>query len=270
MILIEKPTQRLLAILLVLGSVCSATVSAETVRLRADYWPPYNGDPDSDRPGYIVEIAREIFSNAGYDTDYDAIPWERAINEARRGHVDCIIGALPEEVPDFIFHQRPVGLDESKLYTRHNSDWQFDGEDSLRQIRLGVIGGYSYDQGILDSYIARSLSDEEPDGNVQVMKGNNALEKNLQKLVSGRIDVIVSSSAVLNYTLNELSMKGAVRDAGSIGTPDPLYIACSPATPLVSATYTRLLDEGLQRLRESGRLQQILSLYGLKDWADDI
>lgn len=249
------------------GALCVHQAGADTISLRADIWPPYNATPGSDKPGYIVEIATEIWNNEGHQVDYSTIPWERAITEARTGNVDCILGALPDEVPDFVFHSLPLGLDQSTFYTRSANHWTYHAPAQLDDIRLGVIGGYSYDQGVVDEHIASAIREGAPGSLVQLMKGDNALEKNLQKLLSGRIDAIVGSATVVNYTVATLGMEGAVRPAGNIGVADNLYIACSPATRVESEQYTRQLDEGISRMRESGRLAEILERYGLHDWA---
>lgn len=254
------------------GALSVYQASADTISLRADIWPPYNATPGSDKPGYIVELANEIWNSEGHQVDYSTIPWERAISEARSGNIDCILGALPEEVPDFVFHSLSLGLDQSTFYTRSGNPWTYQSPSQLSNIRLGVIGGYSYDQGAVDEHIAMAIRDGSPGSRVQLMKGDNALEKNLQKLLSGRIDAIVGSATVVNYTVATLGMEGAVRPAGNIGVADKLYIACSPATPETSETsetYTRQLDEGIQRLRKSGRLTEILERYGLQDWSTE-
>lgn len=43
------------------------------------------------------------------------------------------------------------------------------------------------------------------------------------------------------------------------------YIACSPAKES-SKVLMKLVDEGTDKLRQSGELQKILDKYGLKDW----
>lgn len=48
-------------------------VQADVVTLRADQWCPYNCVPGSDRPGYMIEIAREVFGRAGHQIDYQAL-----------------------------------------------------------------------------------------------------------------------------------------------------------------------------------------------------
>ena len=39
---------------------CPVVSLADTVTLRADEWYPYNGDPDAERPGYMIELAQTI------------------------------------------------------------------------------------------------------------------------------------------------------------------------------------------------------------------
>lgn len=255
------------ASVLITGCLLSSLASADTVKLRADYWPPYNGDAGEERPGYMIDIAREIWDDAGFTLEYATIPWERAITEARSGAVDCIVGALPSEVPDFIFHRIPLGVDQSAFYVRHDQEWSYIDDTSLNGIRLGVIGGYSYDQGDVDRRIEQALASDIPSSRIQVMKGDNALEKNLQKLISGRIDAVIGSATVVDYTINKLGFNNAVNFAGAVGVADPLFIACSPDSPSRSRQLVTLLHQGIVRMRASGRLDEILQHYGLRDWA---
>ena len=99
-----------IAIIALTGTLTAYQAIADTISLRADIWPPYNATPGSDKPGYIVEIATEIWNYEGHQVNYATVPWERAISEARSGNIDCILGALPDEVPDFIFHSLSLGL----------------------------------------------------------------------------------------------------------------------------------------------------------------
>ena len=74
-----------IAIIALTGTLTAYQAIADTISLRADIWPPYNATPGSDKPGYIVEIATEIWNNEGHQVNYATVPWERAISEARSG-----------------------------------------------------------------------------------------------------------------------------------------------------------------------------------------
>lgn len=256
-----------LACVFCVGFVINSFAVADTVTLRADHWPPYNGHATEPRPGYMIDIAEEIWNNSGFRVDYATVPWERAITDTRSGATDCVVGALPSEVPDFIFHTLPLGVDQSAFYVRNDSDWSYAGRASLDGIRLGVIGGYSYDQGEIDRRIDQAHTDDIASGEIQIMKGDNALEKNFQKLLSGRIDAVVASVTVAAYTINQMELDDKIAFAGSIGIADPLFIACSPSSPKRSRKLVTLLDQGIVKLRASGRLDKIMHQYGLSDWA---
>jgi ABC-type amino acid transport substrate-binding protein len=90
----------LAACVALLGLAAPAAL-ADTIRLRADAYCPTNCAPDAARPGYAVEIAREVFEAAGHEVEYDLLAWPRAIADAQAGLYDGVIGAAAEEVPGF-------------------------------------------------------------------------------------------------------------------------------------------------------------------------
>lgn len=70
----------------------SSISAADTIILVADKWCPYNCTPETERPGFLVEIARRAFELAGHKLEYRLMPWKRAVTEAKRGNVNGIIG----------------------------------------------------------------------------------------------------------------------------------------------------------------------------------
>ena len=44
--------------------------AADTISIRGDMWCPVNCDPKAERPGYMIEIAREVFEPKGHKIDY--------------------------------------------------------------------------------------------------------------------------------------------------------------------------------------------------------
>ena len=241
---------------------CPTALMADTVTIRADEWYPYNGDPDSDHPGYMIELANTIWGEAGYNVDYRLMPWERALEATRYGNIDCVVGVTPDEAPDFVFPEEPQGSSAPHMYVEKESVWNYQGIESLKDVRLGVIGGYAYDMGELDAYI---MEQELSSGRVQVMKGNNALEQNIRKLLSKRIDALAESPSVMVTKLAEMGLTDQIRDAGEIGEPVLIYIGCTPTNPR-SYELGRLLSAGIREMRSNGALSTLLGRYGLSDW----
>ena len=232
---------------------------SDTVSIRADNWFPMNGDPKSATPGYMIELATQIFTEAGHTVDYRTMPWERAVKSVRSGEFDCVVGAYSEDAPDFIYPTASWGLDEAAFYVKKDESWRYTGLDSLAAIKLGLIGGYAYDEAF-DNYIK-----ENNKGNYQFIKGDNALENNIKKVLAGRLTATVESPVVMLAKLKEMGHQDKIIDAGKLGEAEDIFIACSPAKES-SKALMKLVDEGTSKLRQSGELQKILDKYGLKDW----
>ncbi len=245
-------------ILLVL-SVGSA--SAAEVTLRADVWYPMNGEPNSANPGYMVDIAKEALASGGHTVNYQNMPWERAVNEVRAGKFDCAIGAYKEDTPDFVFPDEELGRDVQAFYVKKGNSWKYSGSiDSLKNVSIGIVGGYSYGEDF-----EKFLESAGNTSNVQVINADNALEQNFKKILAGRVVTTLESVYVAEAKLKEMNLVGQIEQAGLMGEPTPMYIACSPAKPS-SKEYAKLLSDGVKKMRASGKLKAILDKYGLKDW----
>ncbi len=237
------------------------TASADVISLRADEWCPYNCKLDSDKPGYMIEIAREIFKRAGHEVDYQVLNWMRSIAETREGRHTAIVGALRVEAPDFIFPGESLGIISGGFAVRKNVHFRYNGPESFEGLTIGAIRGYDYLGGI-DKYITAYGKVRT---RVQLTSGEDALEQNLKKLVAGRVDVVLDDRNVLNLAIQELGFDHLIDVAEPNGVVKHANIAFSPAHQRAS-DYAALHTDGIRDLRASGRLAEILGRYGLVDW----
>lgn len=245
--------------LLAAAALAAAPARADVIRLRADLWCPYNCQPGTDRPGYMVEIATEVFAAAGHGVEYRTMNWVRSLEEARRGTVDGVIGANAVEAEGFVLPV-PLGRAQDAYAMRRGSRFDPEVTDPFQGIVIGAIRGYVYGGRLTDHIRAHG---EDPT-RVQLLAGDDALEKNLRKLVAGRVDLVPDDSNWLRLVIHDLGLADAIQ---IVHEDEPIlqYIAFSPANPK-SPVYASLLSEGVARLRASGRLRAILDRYGLEDW----
>lgn len=236
-------------------SVEIETKRERTISLRADYWFPFNGRPDDKQPGFVVELAREIFREAGYSINYDILPWSRAISSVRAAKFDALVGAFKSDVPDFIFPDNEQGLSKTIFMVKKDSKWRYDGLSSLAQIRLGAVQDYGYGTA-LDNYIQ---SNKYNANLVDLISGQEVIKRNLNRLKMGRIDAIIDVEAVLKHTIKAEGWSEYFIKAG-IASEDKVYIAFSPNNPK-SKMYAKILSEGMLKLRHSGRYKTILEQY---------
>jgi len=238
----------------------SIPAAADTITIVADRWPPYNGDPDSEEPGYGIEIAQYIFDSAGHRIIYKILPWKRAVLQTRSGDYYAIIGATKNETPDFIFPEEEIGISENAFFVQKGSSWAFTGTESLLQVQVGVIKGYSYGS-ILDEFFKQHKEI------TQYVHGEDPLLLNIKKLLAKRIDVVIEDMNVFFQKAKKMGVSDRIAKAESIKdeTDSRVYIAFSPEIPK-SEEYAEMLTKGIRKLKTTGKLDEILTKYGLKYW----
>jgi len=248
-------------LLLICFAILAIATHAEVITICADNWCPYNCDTDSDKPGYVIEIAKQVFAKSGITVEYKIMPWTRAIAVCRTGEINAIVGAAKSDAPDFVFPSNSLGQSGYSIFVTQGATWTYTGIASLKGKTLGVINDYAYTEE-LDAYIKENRNDPKK---IQVASGIDAKEINIKKLQGGRIDAFVESPSVMLYALNKMGLEDKFKMVGMVGQSDDLYIAFSPAIPK-SKDYAKILSDGVAALRKSGALATLLSNYGLKDW----
>lgn len=248
----------LFALSLCLGA---STISAadSVVRLSADQWMPYNGDPNDAKPGYVVELARSVFEPKGIKVEYDVMPYEEALAAVKEGRRSGAIGANKEEAEGLTLPAEPIGSVATCLLTLAGSKWTYDNVGSFRNTKIGVIKGYTY-WPALDTYIERNAGKET----VYVAEGDDPLDLLMTKLQKGEIDVVVESEPILLWYLRSHNLDRATFRVVFKGTNDPIFVAFAPNED--GKRFAAILDEGIRELRKSGELTKLLQRYGLRDW----
>ncbi len=255
--------KKIFALILSIILLFTVTSSADTISIVADEWCPYNCVPESDKPGYMIEIAVTVFQKSGHTVDYKTINWSRAIDKTRKGKYTAIVGAAKGDAPDFIFPDQEQGVTISSFFLKKGATWKYSGIDSLAGIKLGVIQDYDYGQ-FINQYLKKNSNTPL----VQFVSGDNALDLNFKKIEAGRIDAILEDKNVFLLKASEMGKTDLFSHAGdeiSPGRDNKIYIAFSPLN-LKSKEYATLLSKGMDEIRTSGILKNILAKYGLSDW----
>lgn len=256
---------RLFLLLTAFFSAPFAVAEPENIPLKeiviaADEWCPYNCTPNSELPGYMVEIAREALALAApnqYQLTYIQLPWKRAMLMAKEGaQVHGIIGAIASEAEGLYTPKEEQGLMYARFFVKDDNPWQYFNTKQLldEKIRLGAIDGYDY-----EASIAKFIS-ENPQ-QVYLSIGDPALPKLVQLLNLNRIDALIEDQAVFWYNIKTLGFKASsYRVAGRVDAPEKLYLAFH------SKKIADIVSKGTMMLRETGALERIIQKYNLTDW----
>jgi polar amino acid transport system substrate-binding protein len=238
----------------------SGQIVADEIKLTSDLWCPYACEPNTEKPGFMVEIATEVFKSKGHTVKYELLNWARALKETRKGRFDGIVGASRSDVQGFSIPKTPAGYMENFYWTMPSHTWKYDNKESLGKVKVGVINEYTYGHEV-----DREVANKNP--SIIVISGNEPLSRIIQMTESKRLDGFVENPMVLNYQLQKMNKRPNVFKSVSknLSNDPDLFVAFSPSKPN-SKEYAKMLDDGMLELRKSGKLKEILGKYGLKDW----
>lgn len=239
---------------LILLSLQSLRADDETIRIRADSWMPFNGDPTAAQPGYVVEFLREIFEPQGIKVDYQVMAWADAVKAAEEGEIEGIIGANRKEAQNLLVGSTPIAEPQFALFTLKGNPWRYESIRSLQGIKLGAIEGYSYWSSI-DNYIAKNSAPA-----LKIYSGEAPLAEALQDLDDGKIDAVVESVLVFHWAARSRGRKFTEYRIAYNEVAEPLYVAFSKSD--AGRKYMKLFEQGLRKLKDSGRFDAILDSYG--------
>jgi len=233
----------------------AASVRADTITLVADVWCPYNCGTKDSNPGILIEVAKYALGKAGHSVEYTNVPWARAIEDSRVGKYSGIVGAYKEDAPDFVFPEKGIMPSSNDFFVKAGSTWKFESIASLASVSLGTIHEYSYGDEI-DKYIEANHKDPTK---IQMGAGDDALAKNIEKLLAGRIGAMIEDAAVMSYQLKQSGKTGQIVKAGTFGGDD-VHVAFSPKNPN-SQAYAKLMTDGLNELVINGEFEKIKAKY---------
>ena len=234
----------------------------QTLVVQADRWCPFNCQPGSAAPGYVVELLQHVFERDGVKVAYQIVPWDRAVRNAVAGKATAVIGATRAEASmrGFLIGREPIGISKDCLYVAHNNPLVYREAADLNALRkVAVVSGYSYAGGL-----GEWVTDPKNKSRIEIGRGDSPVEASVLNLARGRLDGVIDNESVLRMVSQTLGVADKVRMAGCSGN-DEVFVAFSASAPDAAALVLQW-DAGLSELRRSAKLIPLLSKYGQKDW----
>lgn len=237
---------------------CAQAAEVDTdknIIIAADIWCPVNCDPKGEELGIGVDLVKKIFEPLGYKVYYQVMPWSRALEEARAGRIDAVIGGNHTDDERLLLPKHPLQILADDVFVLKDRNLQAQKPDDLKELRLGISAGYGYSAPMTEFLQKQRLKP----GFVQEVGGDITTRQNIQKLLAGRVDAVVENRAVMDYTLHKLKLDGQLKSIISI-TQGPIFIAFSPARS-ESKQHLQQYDEGIEKLVAIGELKAMYLRY---------
>lgn len=224
---------------------------ANTIRLTNGEWPPYMSE-ELPYYGLASRIVSEAFALKGIKVEYGFFPWARALQLAQNGDWDgSVMWNESAERDQYFYFSTPVFEERDVFF--HLKSYAFDWKEikDLAGIHIGGTIDYDYGKAFMQAEQANQISVERV----------SADDQNFKKLLAGRIDIFPVD---LEVGLSILHKSFTPEEMAQI-TYHPLPVNVVDNCLILSKKVARnkelvtLFNAGLDELKASGRLQQIIN-----------
>ncbi|WCM51051.1 transporter substrate-binding domain-containing protein [Pseudomonas sp. WJP1] len=120
------------------------TVAAEKLRLVADAWPPFT-DATLYNGGLATDIVSTALARAGYASDFEQVPWARALLGVGEGRYDVLVNAwFDEERTRLGQFSGEYLVNRVRFLKRKDVPIEFANLQQLYTYPISVVRGYAY------------------------------------------------------------------------------------------------------------------------------
>lgn len=172
-------------------SAASALLQAQPkLTLVTDQWPPFYG-PTLEDGGFLVALTKRVFTAAGYEVEIKFMPWNRAVEGAKRGIYDGLLGAYytAERAKRYVYSDA-LAQEHTVLIARTELGVSYREIEDLRGYKIGVRRGAIHSEAFDSAdYLDRQYS--------------NSADQNIRKLFFDRLDMIVTGQTQFNAIIDQ-------------------------------------------------------------------
>ncbi|MGH8379564.1 substrate-binding periplasmic protein [Pseudomonas sp.] len=241
----------LLRVLALLGLLLAfSTAQAEKLRLVADSWPPF---ADSGMPGggLATVIVTTALQRAGFASEFEQVPWARAMLGVEEGRYDVLINAWFNESRTRIGQFSTSYLtNRIRLLKRKGDALRFNTLSDLYPYSIAIVRDYTY---------SPAFDADQQLQKVPVRSFSGAV----RMLAAGRVGLTLDDEYVARYFLQRESR--SVRDAVElIDKPlseNSLHILVSLKNPRHRQIVAGF-DRAIAEMKADGSYERLLKHYG--------
>ncbi|GAB6404786.1 substrate-binding periplasmic protein [Pseudomonas sp. MHK4] len=120
------------------------SVAAEKLRLVADAWPPFT-DATLFNGGLATDIVSTALARAGYASDFEQVPWARALLGLGEGRYDVLVNAwFNDERTRLGQFSGEYLINRVRFLKRKDAPIEFGNLQQLYTYPIAVVRGYAY------------------------------------------------------------------------------------------------------------------------------
>ena len=243
---------RLLRAMVLLGMLLSAHDAwAQKLRLAGDAWAPY-ADVSLLNGGLSIDLIRTALGRAGYTTEYEQVPWARAIHGVGEGRYDILINAWYSEDRTHIGQfSGEYLINRLRFLKRKSSTIDYQNLPQLHPYSIAVVRSYAYSP--------------EFDADTELKKVLVAsFSTAARMLAAGRVELTVEDEYAARFALSREpdDVRNNVEFLPKSLSENSLHILVSLKNP-DHARIVADFDKAIAAMKADGTYEQLFKLHGL-------
>ena len=250
----------LYATIAVVWALSGRTLPAASLRLVADFSPPFEDLGDEKAPGFSVEALRQVFAAMGQEVSFEAFPNRRSWTMIARGEADGIFSGPHTSERERIcsFPDEPL-VDDRWVFFVRTADvgtLKFSSFDDLVGHDVAVPGAVPglFEQSIVSPDLSKFLREHH-----NIVETNGA-PQGLQMLAAGRIDYAVSNLTTGMRDIAAMGLSGKIEPLLSRSVIDDGEYICFNKVR-VSPSFVDAFSRALKQFKQTEAFQAISRKY---------
>ncbi|AGE27819.1 MULTISPECIES: substrate-binding periplasmic protein [Pseudomonas] len=224
---------------------------AQRLRLAADAWPPFT-DATLVNGGLATDIVITALARAGYASDFEQVPWARALKGVGDGRYDVLINAWYDEARTQLGQfSAEYLLNRVRFIKRREDPIEFENLAQLHEAPIAVVRGYAYSATF------------DADTQLQKIPVHN-FAMAVRMLAAERVRLTVEDEYVARFYLARESarVRNAVEFLPKPLSENSLHILVSLKNP-EHAQIVAGFDREIARMKADGSYARLMKQHGM-------
>lgn len=225
--------------------------AAERLRLVADAWPPFT-DATLVNGGLATDIVTTALARAGYASDFEQVPWARALMGVGDGRYDVLVNAWYDDARTQLGQFSGEYLLNRVLFLKRRDDSiAYQNLQQLHDYPIAVVRGYAYSAAF--------------DADPQLQKVPvHSFAMAVRMLAAQRVRLTVEDEFVARYYLarESATVRNAVEFLPVPLSENSLHILVSLKNPQHEQIVAGF-DREIARMKADGTYARLMRLHGM-------
>ncbi|MBC2654376.1 transporter substrate-binding domain-containing protein [Pseudomonas sp. MSSRFD41] len=225
--------------------------SAEKLRLVADAWPPFT-DATLVNGGVATDIVSTALARAGYASEFEQVPWARALLGIGEGRYDVLVNAwYNDERTRLGQFSAEYLVNRIRFLKRKDAPLEYHNLKQLHEHPIAVVRGYAYS------------SEFDSDSDLQKVPVHN-FAMAVRMLAADRVKLTLEDEYVARYYLARESprVRNAVEFLPKPLSENSLHILVSLKNPEHAQIVARF-DREIAAMKADGSYARLLRQHGM-------